>query len=221
MGNLGHTLGSFTESDENMRSDWYWVRQGAPLQDPGRYAGQLDLPIVPPDGITARRLVARLPQGAVWLTSPLERARATVASLDPSANAVNVAELTDQDLGSWAGRRRTEVHKANPQIDWEKPSLVEPEAGESFGKVIDRTAGLVERLILHYSGRPLIVVSHIAIIRAAIVLALDLPSEVAPQIEISPFSLTHLSWTGPDDLHDTSDERIGTWRVHSLNLTVV
>lgn len=204
----------------HMRTDWYWIRQGALLQDPGRYAGRMDLPTLPPDAPTARRLRARLPNGAVWLTSPLARARQTVAVLDPAANAVTVDEVSDQDLGQWAGRRRTEVHKTNPQIEWTQPASIEPEGGEAFPEVVNRTAAVIERLTQHYPDRPLVVVTHAAIIRAALVLALDLPVEAGFQFECSPFSLTHLSWTGPSDFDGASEERIGTWHVHHLNLTV-
>lgn len=200
-----------------MRTDWYWVRHGAPLQDPGRYAGRLDLPTVPPDAATARRLMTQLPQGAVWLTSPLARARQTVHVLDPSANAVSVEDLTDQDLGSWAGRRQAEVHKANPQIDWSAPASIVPEGGEGFDAVVTRVAGFVERMTQHYPDRPIVVVSHLGLIRAAMVLALDLPNESGFQFDVTPFSLTHLSWTGPNDLSERSDERIGSWRVHTTN----
>lgn len=200
-----------------MRSDWYWVRHGALLQDPGRYAGRLDLPTVPPDQVMARRLMSQLPQGAVWLTSPLARARQTVQALNPDANAVTADDLTDQDLGSWAGRRQSEVHKANPQIDWSTPSSIVPEGGESFDVVVTRVASLIERLTRHYPDRPLVVVSHLALIRAAMVLALDLPNEGGFQFDVSPFSLTHLSWTGPDDLGERSDDRLGVWRAHTTN----
>ncbi len=200
-----------------MRSDWYWVRQGAPLQDPGRYAGRLDLPTGLPDAALARRMMGQIPQGAVWLTSPLVRARQTVQALDPSANAVTVDDLTDQDLGNWAGRRQSEVHKANPQIDWSAPSTIVPEGGEGFDAVVARVASLVERLTQHYPDRPLVVVSHLTLIRAALVLALDLPNESGFQFEAAPLSLTHLSWTGPANLADRSEERLGTWRVHTTN----
>ncbi|MDF1846896.1 MAG: histidine phosphatase family protein [Parvibaculaceae bacterium] len=200
-----------------MRSDWYWVRHGALLQDPGRYAGRLDLPTVPPDVVAARRLMSQLPQGAVWLTSPLARARQTVQALNPEANAVIVDDLTDQDLGSWAGRRQSEVHKANPQIDWSTPSNIVPEGGESFDTVVTRVASLIERLTQHYPDRPLVVVSHLALIRAAMVLALDLPNEGGFQFDVSPFSLTHLSWSGPDALGERSDDRLGVWRAHTTN----
>lgn len=203
-----------------MWTDWYWVRHGAPLQDPGRYAGRLDLPMVPPDAAIARRMTAHLPKGAVWLTSPLARARQTVQALDPSANAVSVEDLTDQDLGSWAGRRQTEVHKANPQVDWSAPASIVPEGGESFDAVVTRVAGFMVRMTQHYPDRPLVVVSHLALIRAALVLALDLPNESGFQFEVSPFSLTRLSWTGPEDLTGGSDERIGSWRVHTANRAV-
>lgn len=200
-----------------MRSDWYWVRQGAPLQDPGRYAGRLDLPTGPPDPGAARRLMSQIPQGAVWLTSPLVRARQTVHALDPAANATSVEDLIDQDLGNWAGRRQSEVHKANPQIDWSEPGLIMPEGGEGFDTVVSRVAQLIERLTRHYPDRPMVVVSHLAVIRAALVLALDTPNDVGFQFDLLPLSLTHLSWTGPDDLIESSEERLGTWRVHCVN----
>ncbi len=200
-----------------MRSDWYWVRQGAPLQDPGRYAGRLDLPTGPPDPTVARRLVSQLPQGAVWLTSPLVRARQTVQALEPAANATSVEDLVDQDLGSWAGRRQAEVHKANPQVDWGHPGSIVPEGGEGFDAVVSRVAELIERLTRHYPDRPLVVVSHLAVIRAAMVLALDLPNEGGFQFDLSPLSLTHLSWTGPDELVEGSEDRLGSWRVHCVN----
>ncbi len=204
-----------------MRSDWYWVRQGAPLQDPGRYAGRLDLPTGPPDPGAARRLMSQLPQGAVWLTSPLVRARQTVQALDPAANATVVEDLIDQDLGTWAGRRQTEVHKANPQVDWSQPASIVPEGGEGFDAVVVRVAKLIERLTRHYPGRPIVVVSHLTLIRAAMVLALDLPNEGGFQFDLAPLSLTHLSWTGPDELVEHSDERLGEWRVHTVNRVVV
>ncbi|MAN63104.1 MAG: hypothetical protein CMI60_14290 [Parvibaculum sp.] len=204
-----------------MRSDWYWVRHGALLQDPGRYAGRLDLPTVPPDMVMARRLMSQLPQGAVWLTSPLVRARQTVQALDPAANATVVEDLTDQDLGGWAGRRQSEVHKVNPQIDWSEPASIVPEGGEGFDAVVNRVAALIQRLTLHYPDRPLVVVSHLALIRAAMVLALDLPNKGGFQFDVSPHSLTHLSWTGQDDLSEQSDERLGTWRVHTINRVLV
>lgn len=200
-----------------MRSDWYWVRQAAPLQDPGRYAGRLDLPTAPPDAVAARRLMSQLPRGAVWLTSPLARARQTVQALDSAANATVVEDLTDQDLGSWAGRRQSEVHKANPQIDWTRPASVVPEGGERFEHVVTRAAGMIERLTQHYPNRPLVVVSHLALVRAALVLALDIPNEGGFQFDVAPLSLTHLSWTGPDELAERSDDRLGTWRAHTIN----
>ncbi|MEQ9520589.1 MAG: histidine phosphatase family protein [Parvibaculum sp.] len=203
-----------------MRTDWYWIRQGCIAQDPGRYTGRLDLPTLPPGAVAARRLSSRLPNGAVWLTSPAQRARASVRALSESANAISVEGLADQDLGSWAGRRRAEVHKSNPQIDWDNPSTILPEDGEGFGDVVARVAETVQRLTLHYPDRPMIAVSHAAVIRAALILALDLPEENGHLLEIAPFSLTHLSWEGPDDMRADTQEREGVWRVHHVNLTV-
>lgn len=203
-----------------MRTDWYWIRQGCIAQDPGRYSGRLDLPTLPPGAVVARRLASRLPNGAVWISSPAQRARASVRALNETANAIHVDDFADQDLGLWAGRRRAEVHKANPQIDWSQPSLVQPEGGESFGDVIERVAGAIQRLTLHYPDRPLIVVTHAPVIRAALVLALDLPEENGHLLDVAPFSLTHLSWEGPDDMEADAADRQGVWRMHHANLTM-
>lgn len=203
-----------------MRTDWYWIRQGCLAQDPGRYTGRLDLPTLPPGAVVARRLSSRLPNGAVWLTSPAQRARASVRALNETANAVPVEDLIDQDLGLWAGRRRTEVHKANPQIDWSNPSTVRPEGGEAFADVVSRVAHAIQRLTLHYPDRPMVAVTHAPVIRAALVLALDLPEETGHLLDVAPFSLTHLSWEGPDEMNPDAPDRQGVWRVHHVNLTV-
>ena len=180
------------------RADWIWLRH-APVRDQeSRYYGQLDVPAEPLDPLLARRIATVLPEGAVWITTPLSRTRTMAQALKLGVQLVEVADLTEQNFGDWQGRTYRDVFAANGTLDWENPAHLKPPGGESFAELADRVAAAIERLSGHYAGHVLIAVAHAGTIRAAIGHALGLAPDRMLTFEIAPLSMTRLG-RGPGE----------------------
>ena len=120
---------------------------------------------------------------AAW-TSPALRARQTAAALQLEAM-VNPA-LRDVDLGRWAGRSFTDVQEAEPDgiAAWISQSDAAPHGGESVIALLERIACWLDAL-KREDGR-VVAVTHPAVIRAAIVLAIDAKPMSFWRIDIAP-----------------------------------
>lgn len=128
----------------------------------------------------------------VW-SGPERRVRQTAEALGLSATTVTA--LRDCDYGTWSGRELSEVQSAEPErvSDWLTNIVAAPHGGESFRDVIDRIGIWLDeqRGVGH-----IIAVTHPAVIRAAIVSALDAPPQAFWRIDIAPLSLTDLRFNG-------------------------
>ena len=113
------------------------------------------------------------PRARQVYAGPEQRTRQTSSALglDPILS----AELTDVDYGSWRGKSLDEVQSRNPKgIElWLTDIDAAPHGGESIAALLAR----IERWMAgqQHSGHTL-AVSHPAVIRAAIVLALQAPA---------------------------------------------
>lgn len=195
---IGEGGGGTSGHSDGGRADWIWLRH-APVRDQeGRYYGRLDVSAEPIDPLLVRRMATALPEGAVWLTTPLGRTRALAQALKPGVQPVEVADLTEQDFGDWQGRTYHDVFAANGTLDWENPAHLKPPEGESFAELAERVAAAIERLSAHYAGHVLIAVAHAGTIRAAIGHALGLPPDRMLSFEIAPLSMTRLG-RGPGE----------------------
>jgi len=174
------------------RTEWIWIRH-APVQgQENRYYGQLDVAPEPVDPSLAAVIARRLPATAVWLSSPLVRARATVLALKDGVDPIAVAAFNDQNYGLWQGRSFNDVFAANRTLDWSNPVDIQPPEGETFFDLATRVYEGVQRLTDHYAGHTLVSVAHANVIRAAIALALDIDLGTALRIEVAPLSVTRL-----------------------------
>lgn len=189
--------------------EWIWLRHAPVRGHDQRYYGRLDVPAEPVDPVQAKRLAATLPEGAVWLTTPLSRTGATARALKSDVQPIPVEDLAEQDFGDWQGRTYADVFAANPGLDWTDPAHLEPPGGESFAGMCGRVGDAIERLSAHYAGNLLVAVAHAGTIRAALAHALGLAPEVALRFEVAPLSLTRLRWTG------------GHWIVAGVNWEIV
>lgn len=129
-----------------------------------------------------------LPDLTRWLgrygttvTSPARRCRVEGAPTD--------ARLKPWDLGSWTGRPWEGVDLGR----WRADPAYDAHGGESLLALQGRVAVLLEERRSH-DGR-LAAVTHGAVVKAAVTLALRAPADAAWDIDVRPGSLTELHAT--------------------------
>ena len=196
---------------------WWWVRH-APIKDAaGRVTGQLDLDADCSDLERLAGLAAVLPPDAVWLTSPLRRARQTLEALQLAADAKGSGfsvehDFSEQDFGDWQGRTYAELEAT--EVDaykkfWIAPGTTRPAGGESFADVMMRVSRAVERKSQEHPDTDVIAVGHGGSIRAAVAQALGLGPARTLQLQVDSLSLTRL-----DRIADQSGV---SWSINCIN----
>ncbi len=146
-----------------------------PLNDTGRRqveAARLDI-----NG-DIRQLAG--PEQRVWQTAQLLGLQATT---EP--------RLADLDCGRWQGQTLGDVRPEDLAV-WLTDPARAPHGSEPIVTLIDRVAGWLESLISSQTDNTLqtVAVTHPAVIRAAILLALDVPPKSFWRIDIAPVSRT-------------------------------
>lgn len=142
----------------------------------------------------ASALSGDLPQfGAAW-TSPARRALETAAAFNLDAKVEPL--LRDMDLGRWAGRTFADVEASEPQemMRWLSDSAASPHGGESVEALLARVANWL-KLAGERQGRS-VAVTHPAVIRAAIVVAIEAKPVSFWRIDIAPLSIVELGSNG-------------------------
>lgn len=142
----------------------------------------------------AAALAPRLPAVERCWTSPEPRARQTAEALRLDAVALSV--LRDCDYGSWRGRSFADVSAQEPAATaaWLRDPAAAPHGGESLMSLTQRVAQWLDGE--KAMDRRAIVVTHAAIIRAAIVHAIEAPASSFWRIDTAPLSITCLSGIG-------------------------
>ncbi len=188
---------------------WWWLRH-APIAGPeGRIRGQDDVPCRALDGAEQAALAFSLPTGAVWMASPLARARNTAQAISGRQPRIE-EDLAEQDFGRWQGMTWDEVREKDGdawRAFWEDPAANPAPGGESFAEAARRVTGAVKRLTQEHAGRDIIAVAHAGTIRAAIAQARGLGHGAALLLAVDPLSLTRIDHGG------------GGWRVILVNET--
>lgn len=204
---------------------WWWVRH-APVVDAHlkRLSGQSDVAADLSDGAAFSALAAKLPPGAVWLTTHLRRTAQTAEALWAAgaerAEPLIEPAFAEQAFGDWTNRTWDEVGDdpaARPF--WDDPAGVAPpggesgQASESFAAVCARVAPALEALTHEHAGRDIICVAHAGSIRAAVALALGLSPAQALGLDVKNLGLTRLDHLAAG----LQTKRGGNWRVVGLN----
>jgi broad specificity phosphatase PhoE len=119
------------------------------------------------------------------LTGPERRARQTARLL--GLQATTEPRLVDLDCGRWRGEALTAVGAADLEV-WLTDPAQAPHGGESLAGLIERVDGWLASLTDNTSRT--VAVTHPAVIRAAILAALDIPPKSFWRIDIAPVSRT-------------------------------
>jgi broad specificity phosphatase PhoE len=119
------------------------------------------------------------------------RQTASALGLDP----ILCAELKDMDYASWRGKSLDEVQSTDPQGVglWLTNVDAAPHGGESLASLLAR----IEHWLGGQNGSGhTLAFTHPAVIRAAILLALQAPAQSFWRIDAPPVSITDLRWNG-------------------------
>ncbi|MFC3964717.1 histidine phosphatase family protein [Nocardia jiangsuensis] len=133
--------------------------------------------------------VARPP--AVVLTGPEQRALRTAGLLGVHAE-VDPA-LRDLDAGRWRGLDMGELPTEQLHA-WLTDPAFDGHGGESVAAVVARVEAWMRRVAA--AGEPVLAVTHPAVVRAAVVVALGAPSSAFWRVDVSPGSRTRLHFRG-------------------------
>ena len=157
-------------------------------------------------------LAARLPRPARLFATPLSRTQATAAALFragyPRTPVEIEADFVEQNFGDFQGLpiARFESrgqHERHPF--WPIHAAETPPNGESFGDMIGRVGGALERIVVDAPPGDIVIVSHGGAIRAACAHALGLSPHQGLSLAIENISLTRL------------EHGAAGWRIVSIN----
>jgi len=124
----------------------------------------------------------------VW-AAPEHRAQQTSRILGLHAEIADA--LRDCDYGRWRGRAMEELQQEDPNgiLSWLTDPGATPHGGESIDALIGRVGSWMDEQL---GMKHTVAVTHPAVIRAAIVYALRLPSQNFWRFDIAPMTLTDL-----------------------------
>jgi broad specificity phosphatase PhoE len=151
----------------------------------------LDEPLDAGGEAKARALATSIRHVDVAWTGPELRARQTTAAL--GLDAVVDPALRDIDPGRWAGRLFDDVTAAEPSAvaAWIADPGSAPHGGESIMDLLERLRPWLGRL--RDGNERLVAISHPAVIRAVVVLALDANPASFWRIDVAPLCRVNLS----------------------------
>jgi probable phosphomutase (TIGR03848 family) len=144
------------------------------------------------------RRVAALPIAAMY-ASPLERAMETASAIAARLRlpVIECADLGEMRVGDWSGRSFDELdHEPAWHAFNERRSITRPPGGETMQEVQQRMARAVRGMAERHPDAIVAAVSHADPIRAVVMLYLDIPIDLHWRLEISPASVTVISFDG-------------------------
>ncbi len=110
--------------------------------------------------------------------------------------------VAEMEFGTWDGLTFSEVNEKYPDeiAQWLGSLDYAPGGGESFTTVRDRVLEGRDRIVSKYAGKTVVVVSHVTPIKTLVADALGAPLEALFRMELSPASVTVVSYFlgGPD-----------------------
>lgn len=139
----------------------------------------------------AEGVAAQFGRGARHFTAPERRAHQTADLL--GLDAATDPLLADLNCGRWQGSRLEDLPPDDLTI-WLTDPTSAPHGGESITDLMQRVGRWLNSLTQNASAA--VAVTHPAVIRAAILLALDIPAKSFWRMDIAPVSRTALHHRG-------------------------
>jgi probable phosphoglycerate mutase len=104
--------------------------------------------------------------------------------------------IAEMEFGAWDGLTFADVQEQFPDelSDWLGNLEHAPGGGESFRTVADRVLAGRDRIVEAYTGKTVLVVSHVTPIKTLVADALGAPLEAVFRMELSPASVTVVSY---------------------------
>jgi probable phosphoglycerate mutase len=175
----------------------YLVRHGETAANRQRLAlGRADPPLTDEGRSQAGALAARFSDSGATrvVSSPLARARATA---DAIALALGVPveiepRLVELDYGEWDERSFSEF-PSEDLVRWRTDASFAPPGGESLLAVGARVASLCAELV---DGEPVVAVSHVSPIKAAVLWAMDADPLLAWRMHLDVASISRVDAPG-------------------------
>jgi broad specificity phosphatase PhoE len=175
----------------------FLVRHGETAANRARLAlGRADPPLTDRGREQAAALAMRFAGSGVTrvLSSPLARARATADAI-AAALGVTVEEdvrLVELDYGEWDERSFAEF-PPDDLVRWRTDASFAPPGGESLLAVGARVASICEELV---AGDPVVTVSHVSPIKAAVLWAMDADPLLAWRMHLDVASISRVDAAG-------------------------
>ena len=149
------------------------------------------------------------------VTSPVRRTRESAEILAEvlGQHEIDVEDgFAEMEFGAWDGLTFLEVSERHQDdLDaWLGSLEAAPHGGESFQQVQERVLAGLERTLQAHAGRTVVVVSHVTPIKTLVAHALDAPLLSVYRMELSPASVTVVSFFGggPDGGEPSASMRL-------------
>ncbi len=137
------------------------------------------------------------------ISSPLRRTQETAGFVADrfSLDIVTEPGVAEAAFGEWDGLSFLDVMERSPDemTAWLDSTAIAPPGGEAFDAVYERAVEARQRLTETYSGRTIVVASHVTPIKMLVREALGAPMNVIHTLELAPASITTIVWW-PDAL---------------------
>lgn len=134
----------------------------------------------------------------VVVSSPLRRCRETAGAVAERLGlGVRIdEELREADFGAWEGLTYAEVEQRRPRelAAWLRSPTAAPSGGEPFTEVARRVALARDELLVRYTGRTVLVVSHVTPVRQLIRMALGAPPQSLFRMETAAASVSAVAY---------------------------
>lgn len=162
--------------------------------------GSLDVDCDTSDTALFEGVAAKLPDNALWVTSPLKRTHQTANALfvngASNKEMIQDPDIVEQDFGDFNGLTHEELFALRDDAYlgfWPLPPEQQAPNGESFSMLRHRVESFVSRMNEKHRGQDIVCVAHRGTILAALQIALDLPLRNSVSFDVGNVSLTRLT----------------------------